>query len=838
MSFAPGATQIQPALQDAGRRRALDLARAARRVYPLLLLLILFGLLVLSVRFKSPTADEQNHLARGLAYLRTGDLRLSQEHPPGINAWAAWPLLLDPRVRLPLESPSWADAEWYGFADQLLWGRDGPPHPQAMVFATRVPVTWLALLLAALAYRWARELGGAWAGGAALTLLAFDPNLLAHGRLTTNDVGLACTVLAASYALWRALRARGGGAARWAVAGVPLGAALLSKFSALALVPISLVILLLAWIAPGAMHVPAALGRRALHLLLFCGVAAFVVWAGYAFAWGPIPALGGLPGPAPAFGSGVEAILRRTGGGSPAFLLGQHSSTGWWYYFPVAFALKTPLATLIVLGLGAGAAIRRAGFHTRLPTRRAKPWVWKPAHLCLVLPPLAFWAMAVAGSFNIGYRHILPSLPFFYILASWSLSTANWRVWKPARQDANRSPSTFRQRSPALLSQFPDILLVLLLAWLALDTLTLAPHYLAHFNALAGGPDNGYRVLVDSNLDWGQDLPGLIRYVQRSGEERIYLSWFGAAHPEAYDLAFHPLPGFWRFGGEAAAYGFNPLNPAPGSYAISATNLQGIKLDDRDLYAWFRERAPDAQVGHSILIYRVEPTPEATEQVVLGVPMAQLGKVERDLLRRAYGVRRYDPTVGLIVPAGDPGAWYASPQAPVGAQVVRAGSGYTVAQLDQAAQRALPLSPPESARFQSVRPLGAQLGAETGAPVGQVARGDTLTVIVRWLVTAPPHRAATSFAHLLDAQGAYLAGWDGLTAPATCWQAGDWIEQRYPIALPPDLPPGSYAIEVGWYDAQTGARWAYRVQDEVVGDRWLLDARISERELKGAQGDR
>ena len=82
--------------------------------------LLLFGLLVCSVKLKSPTADEQNHVARGLAYLATGDLRLSQEHPPGVNAWSAWPLLLDPRIHLPLESPSWADAEWYGFADELF----------------------------------------------------------------------------------------------------------------------------------------------------------------------------------------------------------------------------------------------------------------------------------------------------------------------------------------------------------------------------------------------------------------------------------------------------------------------------------------------------------------------------------------------------------------------------------------------------------------------------------------------------------------------------------------------------------------------------------------------
>jgi hypothetical protein len=287
------------------------------------------------------------------------------------------------------------------------------------------------------------------------------------------------------------------------------------------------------------------------------------------------------------------------------------------------------------------------------------------------------------------------------------------------------------------------------------------------------------------------------------------------------------LPGFWRFGGEAAAYGFNPLAPASGLYAISATNLQGIKLRDRDLYAWFRAREPEAHVGHSILLYRVEPTPGATEQVVLAVPLAQLAAGERDLLRRAQSVRYYAPSTGLIVPPGTPGSatprsgvWYVSPQPPEGAEVVRTGPGYTLSRLSGGLRASLPLAPVESAHFRHVRPLEARLGLEDDAT------GESLTAIVRWQVTEPPHRAATSFAHLLDAQGVYLAGWDGLTSPATCWQAGDWIEQRYPIALPPDLPPGSYLVEIGWYDADTGERWSFFIGDEIAGDRWLLEWQV------------
>jgi hypothetical protein len=104
--------------------------------------------------------------------------------------------------------------------------------------------------------------------------------------------------------------------------------------------------------------------------------------------------------------------------------------------------------------------------------------------------------------------------------------------------------------------------------------------------------------------------------------------------------------------------------------------------------------------------------------------------------------------------------------------------------------------------------------------------GTSLHVSVQWGVTGAPHRAAVSFAHLLDGEGRYVAGWDGLTAPATCWQAGDWIEQHYVFPIPQELQPGRYQIEIGWYDADTGQRWPYVVNGETVGDRMLEDWRM------------
>jgi len=788
----------------------------ASNLLVLSLLLLLFALLVFSVGGKSPTLDEQNHITRGLAYLQTGDLRLSQEHPPGVNVWEAWPLLVDPEIRLPLDSPSWANAEWYGFADQFLWQVND--QPQAIVLAARVPIMWISLLLAGLACRWARELGGDRAGLIALALLVLDPNLLAHGRLATNDVGVTCAVFAAMFALWRAIRQPSWW--RWMVAGVLFGLAQLSKFSALVLGPVLILVFALAWLRSRRRTRSSTNGRPGAwlkRLLVVLAVGFAVVWAGYGFSWAPVAALGGIPGPAPAYWGGIQTILKRTSGGNPTFLLGQVSTEGWWTYFPVAFAVKTPLPTLLILGaalvmwmvsaIRRRARARRGNAGSPVATPSAGTSHQPPdCAACLILPALAFWGMALSGSFQVGYRHILPTLPFLYVLAGWQVGKwADVQLGKPQAGRARAYPLAISLIGLALVT------------WLAWGTASIAPHYLAFFNVLAGGPDGGYRVVVDSNLDWGQDMPGIKEYVDAHDVERIYLSWFGAAHPEAYDFPFHPLPGFWRFRGDPAIYGFNPYAPAPGLYAISASNLQGVALEDPDLYAWFRGQTPTARIGHSVFVYEVVEERTCDGAVVLGVPFDQLAEPERSLLAQACSIRRYDPETGTIRPdaAHVSTVWFVAPEPTAQAMEAREGPGYHVSRemVDPEGAPAQPL-----ARFGETvtlagfeLPEAIQLGKETALPLR-----------AEWIVLQPPHRAAVSFAHLLDAEGGYVAGWDGMTAPATCWQEGDRITQQYPISLPQDLATGTYRVEVGWYDAEDVARWPAYASGEPVGDRFLL----------------
>ncbi len=526
------------------------------------LLMLSFGLALTSAIQKSPTMDEQNHIARGAAYLGTGDPRLSIEHPPLVNALSALPahLLLD--LHLPLDM-WWEVSEWYNFADNFLWRAN--QRPDHIVFLARLPIIGMGLLLAVLVFRWASARFGPWGGLLAAAFCALDPNILAHERLSTTDVGGTFFAFLAAYALWRMLRRPSASRILAQAAGLALGLAFAAKLSALLFGPILTLAILLDALPNGPGRTRRLLSRAGIVLAVIL-LALLVVWATYRFQMGPLEE-GGISVPAPPYIRGIQAMLNFASGGRPGYLLGQLNTEGWWYYFPVAFAVKTPLATLAGLLIATLAMLRR-------PSRD---------DLFILLPPLLFFLVSTTARLNLGYRHLLPMLPFLAVHIGRLI----------------HSP-------PPLVSPSPSLPVALVL-WLALATACIYPHFLAYFNPIGGGPENGWRILADSNVDWGQDLKGLQAWMEREGVERVRLSWFGSAYPEAYGIVYDPLPGV-GFGSHFELWSDPPFtrdDPEPGIYVISANNLVGLALPDSNLYAWFRARPPDDHVGYSLLIYRV-----------------------------------------------------------------------------------------------------------------------------------------------------------------------------------------------------------------------------------------
>jgi hypothetical protein len=478
-----------------------------------------------------------------------------------INLISALPVAVDSDVVLPFDSPYWERSDLGGFANDFLWKAN--TNTQSILFRARLPVVALALLLAIVVYLWARELYGKKAGLLALTLTVFSPNLLAHGSLATNDLGFTFFAVLSAYTFWRWLRRPDW--KRAVVASICFGLALATKYSAFFLIPALPLTAIACWLTDPAEEKPMRkILRFSAWLAVIALAGAVTVWAVYGFKVGQIKGEGWTL-PAPGYIAELKVAANRIEKGNPTFLLGSHSKTGWWYYFPATFAVKTPLPTLALILAGLVHILRKR--------------VWRDA-LPLLIPVVIYFAGSMMSPLNIGYRHLLPALAFLIIFAS------------------QTGEVLFRAKSKLVWCG------VALIAWLTISVGATFPHHLAYFNEAIGGMSNSYKVLVDSNLDWGQDLPGLKEYMQREGIEKVKLSYFGSVDPAVYQIDYEPLPSYPRYQWNQDTIPPTLSNPEPGVYAISATCLQGGFFGNKDLFKWFRDREPDATIGYSILIYR------------------------------------------------------------------------------------------------------------------------------------------------------------------------------------------------------------------------------------------
>lgn len=772
----------------------------------------MFALSVSSMKGDAPTFDEQGFLVRGLAYLRGeangGNRHLRVGHPLGLNALNAALLFNDPTVRLPSDDPSWQETSFHRPAELFLWEIGN--NVAHVIFLGRLPTIWLGLLLAAVGGRWAAEMAYSVSGKqrarstpavaslVAILLLAFDPNILAHTRLATTDLGLAAAAAAANFTLWRFLRRPTWG--RVALAGVGLGLLLNTKFTALLFLPFFAALLLLAFIR--LRREPARSPRQEwallrLGLVAYPLIALLTLWAGHGFQVGvpgaPLPVLGQINAAVP-LSRYLDQLLdigNRLGVSTPSFLLGRYSDSGWWYYFPVAFLLKTPMPVLILLG-GSFACL-----FVVFVKRRPEIGRWWFDLAALLLPPAGFLAIALTTDINLGYRHLLPILPFLYVFIG--IVAAGGLGVVSGRRRAWRMP-----------------VVTALLGWLVIASLWIYPFYLAFFNLLAGGPNNGWRALVDSNLDWGQDLGRLAEWQRDQAVESVWLSYFGEARPDYYGINYRGLDSFPPRLMNPTARPFYPPDPAPGWYAISATTLQGVHFDNHDLFAIFRERRPAAKVGYSIFLY---------EQAARGVPAELLlGNMQVDeIAPRDFAtlgtndvtLRWFDAQSAVILPDGGE-VWLALGAQPVhplllpylgieGQDPAAAGEGYTLYHL----------ATPEPSAASETIPLRLDAGEVqfVGAPL-LAQRDDVLTVVTNWRQVAGP-QPVKIFVHVLDESGALVAQWDGLSAQWEGWRDGDTLVHVHDVSLA-GIAPGTYRIVTGLYDPEKLQRWRSPSSEDII----------------------
>ncbi len=749
------------------------------RAAAVLLLLCLFAQAMVHARSASITFDEGPHLAVGYATLRTGDLRLQPVHihPPLANVMAAAPLLLQDDLPDPRTISGWEIASLSATTDSVVWQY---PHPRRLALASRFPIIGMTLLLAAILFRWATDLFGPRAGALALFLLAFDPNLIAHGSLVTTDMAVVLWGTATFFLVARDLRRVQWG--YWAGAGVTLGLALASKVSAISLIP---VLGLLCLVGPQTRP----WRRRLLAGGVCFGLAGLVLWAAYGFEIAPLP---GLPCPVPA-ATHVKiyrSLQEHYQLGHPSFLLGQNSSHGWWYYFPVAFALKTPLPTLLLLAIAGYGVLRRRG-------QKIGWGQWGT----LLLYPALYTASSFFSSVNIGYRHLLPLLPFLYIFVShianreWRTANGEQRMIKKSRLTLDVSRLTFY----ALLLSLPTIALLL------------SPHYLTYFNL-----PEGYRYLVDSNLDWGQNLWQLRDWMQDNDVERVYYAHFSPARPQVYGVEADFLPP------DPRAVAFAPLDPAPGVYAIGATVLQGTYTPDVNTYAWFRTHEPLARLGRALFIYRVpsRPTPAWAAVCAAPAPVLSPETARARLGQPGLRVTLPDCAQSWLVPTGSEiGVYVLPPKAdpPPGA-MLEAAARHADGSPFYAAYRlsSTELAPPTlSADVTLDGPLAFLGGRQTAT---EAHPGETVEVWTFWRVEEMPHRPLSLMAHLVGPDGTLTAVGDGLGLPPDQWSTADVFVQRHRLAVPEDATAGEHQIHIGAYWLDGMERWPVAWSDGATGD--------------------
>ncbi len=587
---------------------------------------------------KSMTVDEIAHLTGGVA-LWHGDQRLVPENgnlPQRIGTLPA--VLMGARLPAP-DDPTQTAADVWRIGNKAWFYTPGQDH-WPMLSAGRAAMTVFLMGVGAMVFWWARRWWGDLAGLVALGVAVLSPTALAHGALITSDMAAALLLPLSAGLFWWHLHRD----AWWslALASLAVGLACVAKFSAVLLVPTFLLLDVL-WLWRGRKtSLPKSLVALARdHAVIILAVMA-LIWSFHGWRYQPIPPGSGLPNryyqpwdvALPESHATRSALLEAcrdwkifpeayTYGAAYmtfasdmrlAFFNGQLGTTGWRMFFPTAFAIKTPLALLALAALGAGAII--AGWKRQ--SSRAKAGLYRAA-------PLLIWtaiycAVVINSHLNLGQRHLLPIYPGLFILCgAVVLLESRWCLW----------------------------LVGGLLAALTFASFQIRPHYLAYFNELVGGPQNGYKHLVDSSLDWGQDLPGLADWLRDNNpdHEPVYLSYFGVSNPAYHGVQARQIcslsfvvrsapwenlrGGYYAFGAsmlQLHCYGHwdahreykyrilrrrvQKLLATPPTTRDEQTKLSDLLMQtDKErmsrLCQILRESEPVAMVGYSILIYHL-----------------------------------------------------------------------------------------------------------------------------------------------------------------------------------------------------------------------------------------
>lgn len=499
------------------------------------------------MRSAAPTFDEGVHLSTGYFSLVTGnDLSAVSGHPPFARMLDALPLLAY-RPELFPDYPRSTGAAVFGYGDLFLY-RNTVPAEKMLGTARVFSLALWSGLLAFFIWLLVSGISGPQAGAYAVAAFALMPVFISNNALVTTDAASAAFYFGAfcmGYLFSAAPGEETGKKYLYAgLAGLISGFGMASKFSLFIIPPLMIAL----WSAYELAGTGINFDRLARYAAAYLGAVVAALALAYRLDLG-------------AYYSGLMAFNQWRQGGHSSFIWGTHSLGTVRWYFPFALAVKTPLPALALAAAGLAAVIKE----------------FRKEHIWLLLPPAVFFGFAMCARAQIGVRHILPVMPFLAALAGIGAAYAAKRkliAW---------------------------LLAPLLLLW-GLGLARTWPHYLAYFNELTGGPANGYKFLVDSNLDWGQDVKTLASKLQQEGNPPVVFSYFGMARPERYGIKYVPLAPVSHL--SLPGTGEDVCGMKRLLLAVSATNLQSTYyFPDKNLFDWLKGRRPVSAAGYSIFLY-------------------------------------------------------------------------------------------------------------------------------------------------------------------------------------------------------------------------------------------
>ncbi len=622
------------------------------------LVLIIAALLMLNSSLReSAIVDELAHIPAGYSYLKFGDNRLNPEHPPLLKDLSAIPLVFL-NLNFPIESNYWQqyiNGQWD--VGRVFLYESGNNADQIIQLARIFPII-LTLLTAFLVYLLAKKFVGPYWALLPFILFSFSPLFLAHGHYVTTDIAAAFgAILIFLIVIPKMMQPS---KKNLLVAGLFLGIAQLTKFSLLLFYPL-IIIFILIWkivqiikqkkshltISP-LKEILKTLGNIIIVFIISFGVIYLVYLPQninypiekqvydteqilYSFAGGPDPQLetcrhwtgsisrqmrcvaeidialskNKITKPFAQYLLGALMVVERSTGGNTGYFLGNISNSGWHEYFPIVFLIKEPIPSLILIFLAIFWSFKNF-IKSTIDNIKNKNWWTKLINwlsqnfllFCILIFIIIYSIFSIRSPLNIGYRHLTVIIPLIYILTADQIK--KWWLGVKNNVDSQSIFSLLINFNQIKKIGIKTILILILIMWYIIEALIISPHFIAYFNEFVGGAKNGYKYVVDSNLDWGQDLKRLAKFVEENNINKIKLDYFGGGSPTYYLQE--------KFEHWQSAKG----QPETNSWlAVSLTFLQnsqgkpvpGFHINPKDTYNWLKDKNPTARIGYSIFVY-------------------------------------------------------------------------------------------------------------------------------------------------------------------------------------------------------------------------------------------